>query len=101
MSVKPRSSLLFRHSHDLHLISKIIYVVLFTVEGRGELKRCFSCTRTGADSFLLVWWKGGVERNGVSLPHAPEPNVLSTVAGRGGENRCIVRTRIGGHSIFV
>jgi hypothetical protein len=88
-------------SHDLHLISKIIYVVLFTVEGRGELKRCFSCTRTGAYSFLLVWWKGGVERNCVSLPHAPEPNVLSTVAGRGGENRCIVRTRTGGHSIFV
>jgi hypothetical protein len=63
----------------------ICTVVLFTVEERGEEKRCFSCTRTGADSFLLVWWKGGVERNGVSLPHAPEPIVLSMVVGRGGE----------------
>ncbi len=55
--------------------------MLFTVEGRGEGKLVFSCTRTRADSFLLVWWKGGVERNGVSLPHAPEPIVLSMVAG--------------------
>jgi hypothetical protein len=98
--------------------------MLFTVVGRGEEKRCFSCTRTGADSFcqyggragwrdtvflchthrsqlFLVWWQGGVERNRVSLPHALEQIVLSMVAGRGGEKRCFSRTRTGGHSILV
>ncbi len=61
----------------------------------------FSCTRTGANSFLLVWWKGGVERNGVSLPHVPEPFVPCRTETRGGETQCFSRTRAGVHSVFI
>jgi hypothetical protein len=46
--------------------------VLFTVEGRGEEKRCYSCTRTGADSFFA-----------------------GMVEGRGGDKRCFSATRPG------
>jgi hypothetical protein len=57
------------------------------VEGRGEEKRCFSVTRTGANSFLIIWWKGGVKRNGVSLSHVPEPIVFLIIWWKGGVER--------------
>jgi hypothetical protein len=89
--------------------------VLFTVEGRGEGKRFFSCTRTRADSFLLVWWKGGVERTvflchthrsqlflvwwqggveryGVFLAHAPEATVFGYRNRKRWNERCSFRT---------
>jgi hypothetical protein len=48
---------------------------------------------------LVLWWKGGVGRNGVSVAHPPEPVVSFMVEGRGGEERCSSRTRTGVNSI--
>jgi hypothetical protein len=60
-------------------------------------QRHIARTRAGANSF--VWWKDGVEKNGVLFAHVPEP-IVCMVEGRGGKDRCSFRTRAGANSLI-
>jgi len=68
--------------------------VAVMVEGRGGKEQGSFRTRTGASS-LLLWWKGGVEKNRVLFAHVPEPIHCRLMEGRGGKEQGFFRTRTG------